>query len=94
VPAFTTKRSTQARLFSGFSDILGLEWSGFGGQIHPKALDRTFLPPSYRRRTTVFDAYQCLNTVFEAYHLMTHHLTTYDPMSYSLFLLPVFSSCI
>ena len=52
------------------------------------------LPPSYRRRTTVFDAYQRLSTVFEAYHLMTHHLTTYDPMSYSLFLLPVLSLCI
>ena len=57
-------------------------------------LDRTFSPPSYRRRTTVFNAYQRLSTVFEAYHLITHHLTTYDPMSYSLFLLPVFSSCI
>ena len=27
-------------------------------------LDRTFLPPSYRRRATVFDAYQRLSTVF------------------------------
>jgi len=44
---------------------------------------------SYCCLTTVFNAYYCFTIVFEAYHPMTHYPTTYDLMSYGLFLLPV-----